>query len=689
MRIIIGFGTVLGILVIVGFTAYNALRTASDGFSDYRNLALVTNGSGRVQANMLMVRMNVKDFQITGSEQDKEQYLEYYQKTQEMADEAKEDITDPEQEKIIDGIIGKLGEYDTGFQKIINMRKERDSRVKDILDVKGPFMEKNLTEIMNTAERDNDMTAAFNSGIAMKHLLLARLYMAKFLDTNDKAHVDRVNEEFGKMQEKLDVLNRELQNSTRRRLRNEVEEAKKVYQTTFGELAQLIYDRNDIQTGQLDVIGPGIAADVEELKLNVKGIQDELGPKLQASNQRSTAVIIIVGLIAIVIGAFFAFIILRSIIKPLVKITDAATNLAIGDIEQEVDIDTKDEIGVLADSFRNMIKAQQDKALAARKISEGDMAATVEAASEKDVLGKAMITMKDSIKSLIDEGIMLADAAETGQLNIRGVESKFNGGFKQVIQGMNNTIENILKPVNEAVECLKEMAQGNLDVSVSGEYKGDHAIMKNATNQTLDSLNEILTQVNVSADQVTSGAGQVSDSSQSLSQGATEQASSLEETSSSITEIASQTKTNAENALEANGLADKAKVIAETGNDQMKKMVSAMGDINESSNEISKIIKVIDEIAFQTNLLALNAAVEAARAGVHGKGFAVVAEEVRNLAQRSAEAAKETTELIEGSVKNVENGTGIADETAKALEEIVEGITKVSDIVAEITSASN
>ncbi len=688
-RMTIGFGTVIGVLIIVGFVAYNALTTASDGFTEYRGLARITNESGRVQANMLMVRMNVKDFQITGSEKDKEQYNEYFNKTHELADVAKGDIHDPEQEKIIDNIIAELENYNSGFQKIMKFREERDKRVYNVLDVKGPFMENTLTEIMVTAERDRDMTAAFNSGIAMKHLLLARLYMAKFLDTNDEKAVERVNEEFAKMQEKLDVLETELQNPTRRKMRDDVEEAKNLYQTTFGELAQIIFDRNEIQKGELDVIGPKIAADIEDLKLNVKGIQDELGPRLQASNQRSTIVIIAIGLIAVILGGFFAVIILRSIIKPLSMITGAASNLALGDIEQSINIDSRDEIGTLADSFRNMIKNQKEKAEAAKMISEGNVDVNVEAASEKDVLGKSMITMKDSIKSLIDEGIMLADASESGKLNTRGDVTKFDGGFREIIEGMNSTIENILKPVNEAVGCLKEMSKGNLAVSVTGDYKGDHAVMKDATNTTLDSLNEILGQVKVSSDQVTSGAQQVSDSSQSLSQGATEQASSLEETSSSITEIASQTKTNAENASEANGLSNKAKDIAETGNEQMKKMVVAMGDINESSSEISKIIKVIDEIAFQTNLLALNAAVEAARAGVHGKGFAVVAEEVRNLAQRSAEAAKETTELIEGSVKNVENGTSIADETAKALEEIVEGITKVSDIVAEITSASN
>lgn len=247
----------------------------------------------------------------------------------------------------------------------------------------------------------------------------------------------------------------------------------------------------------------------------------------------------------------------------------------------------------------------------------------------------------------------------------------------------------IKKPLNKLVDASKKIAEGDLDVTVDVDTKDEVGVLAQTFRRMTDNINDAMTNINTASEQVASGAKQVSDSSMALSQGATEQASSIEELTASLEEISSQTKLNAQNANQANELAEAAKTNAAQGNSQMKEMLKAMEEINDSSSNISKIIKVIDEIAFQTNILALNAAVEAARAGQHGKGFAVVAEEVRNLAARSANAAKETTDMIEGSIKKVEGGTRIANETANALNKIVEGVAKAATLVGDIAVASN
>ncbi|MEW6573887.1 MAG: methyl-accepting chemotaxis protein [Bacillota bacterium] len=332
------------------------------------------------------------------------------------------------------------------------------------------------------------------------------------------------------------------------------------------------------------------------------------------------------------------------------------------------------------------------------KLAVGDLQIeTSVAATDEDTkaIGENFAKINESLRQTIkavnlvaQDANRLAEAAVEGKLDGRADASRHGGEFRNIIEGFNKTLDAVVVPVNEVVECLKGMAGGNLDVVMTGDYKGDYAVMKNALNTTVEALNEILGQVAIAVDQVAGGSQQISSSSQALSQGASESASTLEETTSSMQQVTAQTKQNAENATQANQLATQTRASAEKGNEQMSEMVNAMNEINESATNISKIIKAIDEIAFQTNLLALNAAVEAARAGKHGKGFAVVAEEVRNLAERSARAAKETAEMIEGSIKKTEVGTRIAEETAKALEEIVLSVTKVTDLIGEIASAS-
>ncbi|HWT75049.1 MAG TPA: methyl-accepting chemotaxis protein [Mobilitalea sp.] len=419
-----------------------------------------------------------------------------------------------------------------------------------------------------------------------------------------------------KLQSRLDKIDQSIKqvdqlfNDYEKAIRNEDEQA------LFDKVKASNLEYGKLRTASLELVKNGDNAQAVAALSNVTASREKATSDLQAlvdynmnlsmekvqQNKTNyngllvwmTIIIITVVVIAIVLGIIVSGI----ISKPVNQMVKAAHRLALGDVGVSIDITSRDEVGSLANSFKEMIENIRLQAHTAERIADGDLTVDVVIRSENDLLGKK----------------------------------------------------------------LEQMVHSN---------------------------NEVLSGIAAAAEQVAVGARQISDSSMALSQGATEQASSVEELTASLQEIASQTELNAQHAGEANELAESAKQNAIKGNSQMKEMLKAMVDINESSANISKVIKVIDDIAFQTNILALNAAVEAARAGQHGKGFAVVAEEVRNLAARSASAAKETTDMIESSIRKAEGGTKIARDTAQALDNIVAGVEKVAELVSNIAIDSN
>lgn len=279
---------------------------------------------------------------------------------------------------------------------------------------------------------------------------------------------------------------------------------------------------------------------------------------------------------------------------------------------------------------------------------------------------------------LLSEGDLHTDVPHSSSRDEVGV----------MLKALESTTSSVSTIISDVGRGLGEIAGGNLDIDSTADFKGDFNQIKISIDTIVGSLNETLGQINVSADQVSSGSEQVSSGAQALSQGATEQASSVEELAASITEVSQQVKDNADNAQDASVKSARAGSEVTQSNKKMQELIEAMAQISSSSQEIGKVIKTIEDIAFQTNILALNAAVEAARAGAAGKGFAVVADEVRNLASKSAEAAKGTTALIEGAVAAVENGTKLADDTAKSLISVVDGAREVNEIVDRISYAS-
>ena len=294
-------------------------------------------------------------------------------------------------------------------------------------------------------------------------------------------------------------------------------------------------------------------------------------------------------------------------------------------------------------------------------------------------------TQEVSIQKEIDSIVnMVSSGRLDNRIELQGKE----GFFAQLSTGINDLTDVVEQVINEIAYVMSGVAEGDLTRTITKEYHGTFADCKEDINKSLHKLSSVFSNVLSSAEFINNSSDEIASGNNNLSQRAEQQAASLEETASSMEQLTSTVKNNADNADQANHVATTARQLAENGGSVVASAVGAMQEINESSTKIAEIIGVIDEIAFQTNLLALNASVEAARAGEQGRGFSVVATEVRNLAQRSATAAKESKELIQTSVQKVRSGTEFVNETGKALNEIVTGVKKVGDIVAEIAAAS-
>ena len=429
--------------------------------------------------------------------------------------------------------------------------------------------------------------------------------------------------------------------------------------------------------------------------------------------------------IALALAAGIAFWITSSITKPLNIAVNVSNQLAEGNLAEKIEVTSKDETGQLLAAMQNMagsIKAfnnemnQMSKAhdagdidvaidankfkgdyklmadgvnsmvfghIAVKKkamacikeFGEGNFDAQLEKfPGKKAFINDTIETVRTNVKSVLSDTDILIKAAAEGELTTRADASKYQGDWNQLVQGVNQIMDGIVIPVNEAVKVLLAMEMGDLTQEVKGNYKGQLKEFKDTVNNTITKLSQVITEVSGTADSLASASGEISSTAQSMSQATSEQAASVEETSASIEQMSASINQNTENAKITDGMASKAAKEATEGGEAVGQTVDAM-------KQIAKKISIIDDIAYQTNLLALNAAIEAARAGEHGKGFAVVAAEVRKLAERSQVAAQEIGQLASSSV-------GMAEMAGKLLDQMVPSINKTSDLVQEISAAS-
>jgi methyl-accepting chemotaxis protein len=407
--------------------------------------------------------------------------------------------------------------------------------------------------------------------------------------------------------------------------------------------------------------------------------------QLQSTARWTTTLVLIVSLVLLGLMAFGT---VRSVIGALKGLSQAASEIASGRIEQHIEVKGSDEIATLATAFRGMVDYVGGIAHAADRLAVGDLSSKVTPRSEHDVLSRNVNRASDTLEKIIGEARMLIDAASHGELSKRGDPSRFHGAYAELISGTNSMLDAVVQPIAEAQDVLTRVAQRDLTARVRGTYHGDHAAIKDSLNTALDNIAEVFASLTTAIAQVNAAASEIGSGSQDLASGAADQAGSIDQVSNRIRTVDDRTKANAADAHEARATMEQANTVTEQGVERMQELAAAVAEIKKSADSTAKIVKTIDEIAFQTNLLALNAAVEAARAGDAGKGFAVVADEVRSLAIRASEASRNTAVLIEESVQKAEAGVKLNDGVRRRLEEIRAGVQRAATMMTNIAEGA-
>jgi methyl-accepting chemotaxis protein len=409
-----------------------------------------------------------------------------------------------------------------------------------------------------------------------------------------------------------------------------------------------------------------------------------------ADRMQSTASYVTMGVLVVALAALavLAWGTLTSIIGAMRTLSDTGRDIARGKIDLSVDLQSKDEIGELADAFRGMLAYIGGVARAADRLASGDLSATVEERSEHDQLSRSINGATEMLRAVTGEINTVIASSRAGDLSKRGHPERFQGAYAELVAGTNDMLTAVIEPINEAKDVLARVAAKDLSARVEGNYAGEHAAIKESLNLALENLTEVFASLSQAITQVNSAAREIGDGSQELASGAADQAGAIDQVSNRITAVDERTRANAADAAEARAAMDKATQTTEQGVERMTALAEAVAEIRKSADSTAKIVKTIDEIAFQTNLLALNAAVEAARAGDAGKGFAVVADEVRSLAIRASEASRNTATLIEESVQKAEVGVKLNEAVTRRLEEIRTGVQRASAIMNNIAEGA-
>lgn len=594
MKIGLGFSVILVLLSLVLTESILALNKADTGITQYRELARDTNLAGRLQANILMVRMNVKDYLITKSDHDLNQYRDYLAKVQDFLQEAKQEIHNPKRASLIAEIELELTDYQSSFATVIEFINRRNEVHDTRLVPSGEKMKSYIAEIILSAYEDGDSEAVYHASHVQDAMLLGRLYVVKYLQTNSRSDFDVAIENIqAGMKDELEDLDRNLQNSGRRQLLEEFIEAHRNYILAMSEINEAIQERNKVIEKKLDVIGPDIATNIENVKLSVMGDQDKLGPLLKSATSNSIKITLALSFAALIIGSIVAYFLTRTITRPIRDAVDAANLLSEGNLTINVGTPSKDETGLLlnavqntANNLKKMIStinsASDELASASEELSvvtEQTSKGILQQESETEMVATAMNQMSTTVHDVADNATEAADAAHKAD------EEAISGA--QVVEKTIESIHLLSDSVNRSSERLHQVQLDVVNISSILD------VIKGIADQTnLLALNAAIEAAR--AGEQGRGFAVVADEVRSL-------AAKTQESTSEIQVIIEQLQTGTENTVEA---MNQGKVQAVDCVEQASGASLALGAITDAISVINDMNTQIASAAEQQSIVA-------------------------------------------------------------------------------------
>lgn len=648
-RLIYGFATVLLLMIILSIISFRAMTEAGHGFEGYREMARDANISGLLHADMLMVRMNVKDFIISGQEKDIAQYRDYLGKMHEQLDRAQKEIQKKERADRIDFIDKEVTEYQEAFDRVIRFKEKRNKIVHDVLNIKGKAMEQHLTAIMTSAEKDSDFEAAFYAGMSLRNLLLGRLYVIKFLDSNQQADADRALSEFGHLKTNLKILEEQIQNPERMALLHKIDAEDNAYITGFKDLVSIIHDRNKIITGTLDRIGPEIAKAVEEVKLDIKAEQDSIGPILQSHNTNSEIKIIVISIVAILAGGIIVALITRRVGLQLgsdpARIANIAESIAKGNLA--VEFNSKNPTGVYA-SMKDMTHKLSEMF---RDISQG-VHILNDSSSELSVVSEQVASNAEQTSAKAEN---VAGSAEKVSMNMNSVAT--------ATEQTTSNIQMIVAAAEEMSSTINEIA-GN---TAKGSQTTSEAVAKaEKVSAKVGELGRAASQIS----KVTETISDISEQTNLLALNATIEAARAGEAGKGFAVVAGEIKALAQQTAEATSeISSKIGGVQATTEESVVAIQSIVEVIGEIDTIVSSVATAIEEQSATTQEISNN--VRQAAAGV---------QEVNESVNQASTTVVEVTEdisLVNQATKEMTAGGQKVNVSAGELSSLAEKLNKM------------